>query len=314
MKKGIKNNYKFIIGIIVGLIVSVVVVCAETSSVINSTDVSYNSTSTVQKAIDELYSKADIRKRKNFIYAYKYDQANSVTKCITGDESTCVPTECYKSGQNNCPAGTIVNYKVNDSDTVRFHVIKDDGSKLTMQSQKNTIYNIFWNTDSNKTEGPKTILNALESATIGWENVNTLNYTIGNSGLGYSGCDFSSLDCSTSTYTLSKSGVRARMITVQEAKELNCKFDTVKSCQIWMYNYLNDSTNYGGTNNDTNVAALSPSPYVKIINYGYWTMSTTPSTNPDPYNIRGSGKIVPSADCAGLNLFGARAVVEVNKE
>lgn len=43
-----------------------------------------------------------------------------------------------------CAAGIIIDYKVNDSEIVGFHVMFDDGTTMTMKSQMNTINNIYW--------------------------------------------------------------------------------------------------------------------------------------------------------------------------
>ena len=177
MKNKLKNKYIFIpLGILIVLMIFLGGVYAATT--IAGSSVTYSNSSsgllatTVQAAIDELYTQTDIRKMGNFIGAYKYSTATS-TKCITGNESTCVKSTCYKTKTSgSCPAGTIIKYKVNDSDIVTFHVMYDTGSTMTMQSQKNILYGTRWyqsdptNGFSNTT-GPIVALPALESATAG---------------------------------------------------------------------------------------------------------------------------------------------------
>ncbi len=67
MKRIIKNNYKFILGIIVGLIISITTVYA-VDAYIESNKVSFDNkhtkTNTVQDAIDELYERSGIHKEK----------------------------------------------------------------------------------------------------------------------------------------------------------------------------------------------------------------------------------------------------------
>ena len=79
----------------------------------------------------------------NIISVYEYNQElGNANYCVTGDEDTCKLSNCYKTKtENSCPPGTIVNYKVNNSKIVRFHVVHDDGETMTLQSQENTIYN-----------------------------------------------------------------------------------------------------------------------------------------------------------------------------
>ena len=182
--KILKKNYKLLIGFILGLVVAVTGVYAAT--VITSKDISYDNTTSklsstnVKDALDELSKKTELKNRDNIVEGYTYNAST----CVTGEESTCVKTTCYKSTTSgSCPAGTIIKYKVNDTDIVTFHVMYDNGSTLTMQSQKNTINNTMWisaadyateNTDgtscrstSCNDEGPMTVLITLERATRG---------------------------------------------------------------------------------------------------------------------------------------------------
>ena len=69
MKKVIKNNYKLIIGIIIGLVISVSGVYAATA-IIQSKEVNYDNSSShgsytnVQDSIDELYERSGLTKSK----------------------------------------------------------------------------------------------------------------------------------------------------------------------------------------------------------------------------------------------------------
>ena len=90
------------------------------------------------------------------------------------------------------------------------------------------------------------------------------------------------------------------MITMQEALALGCT-TSQQSCPNWMINYLNESTNYGGTVNDTTGSR----------NYGYWTMSAASSSSANAWYVRFSGYVgISSTSSTGI---GARAVVVVNK-
>ena len=295
------------------------------ASVIAASNVGYSDNNdlgadNVQDAIDKLNLKTDIRKRNNFISAYTY---NSST-CVTGEEDTCIKTDCYKTKTaGSCPSGTIIKYKVNDTDIVTFHVMYDNGSTLTMQSQKNIINNTMWisnadyeteNTDktscgydSCNDEGPMTVLIALERATNSWTNINDQNYTMGTTSFktnAFTGCNKYN-SCTTNTYTLPSRTVKARMITVQEAVNLGCT-ETPKSCPNWMNNYLYDSTNYGGTINDTSIDSTTESH-----NYGYWTMTANSS------NVTISWYVYSNGFLSNYNNYGighgARAVVVVSK-
>ena len=320
-----KKNIKFIvIGLITGCIIAGCGVYAATY--INAENVSYTNTTSglsatnVQDALDEAYSKSDVRNKGNFISMYKYNAST----CVTGEESTCVATKCYANYYApSCSVGDIVKYKVNDTDIVTFHVISDMGTTLRMQAQKNTVYSSNWisesdyseeNTDSTSCssatacadEGPVTVLEALESATAGWTNVNDLTYALGTTVFktnAFTGCSSYS-SCNTTPYKLSSRTAKARMITQQEVASLGCT-TTNQSCPIWMHNYLARSASYGGTKNDTNVGPDGGG------NYGYWTLSASTASDSVAWVVMDFGKV---NSLWVSYYYGSRAVVEVHKQ
>ena len=200
--------------------------------------------------------------------AYIYNETRGTNNyCVTGDESTCQATNCYKNKTaGSCPVGTIIDYKVNNTETVRFHVIEDKGSTMTMQSQKNTVTKEMWYTEYDNTKGPLTVLPTLESATSGWTNVNNQTYTMGTTVFknnAYTGCRFidesQSYSCSKNIYKLSSRTAKSRMITIQEALAVGCTGND-RECPKWMYNYLKSSTVFDGTIDEGEDS-------------GYWTMN-----------------------------------------
>ncbi len=302
----IKRNYKLIVGIIIGLLIAGTTVYAAT--IISSINVGYSNENSklvadnVQDAIDEVYkkaseSKAPQPKNENIKAMYYYDE-NKESKdfCVTGDEKTCKVNTCYLNNtEGSCSPGTIVEYMVNEKEKIRFHVIKDNGSTLTLQSQKNTVSQKAWYEAANdNTKGPLTILESLEDATSNWSNVNEFNYSIGtkDSTLGYSGCHIPS--CATKSYSLEKENIKARMITFQEAISFGC-YD---ACPVWMINYLTTSTSYGGTKNADN-----------YVDFDYWTMSAAAWGTDMSFRIMHN--IINSYYIE--NIGGARAVVEITK-
>lgn len=311
VKEVLKRNYKMVLGIIIGILISGVGVYATIT--ISSSNVSYNNSQSglkstdIKGAIDELYEKTDIRKQGNYVSGYTYSTENS-TKCITGEENTCKKSTCYKSKTSgSCKSGDIIKYKVNDTDIVTFHVMNDNGPTLTMQSQKNIINNIEWNKESDNTKGPMTVLPALEKTTKGWSNVNDQTYTMGSTsfdGNSNTGCKINNTEiiCTRNRYTLEERTAKARMITAQEAAKLGCR-ESSGSCPIWMYNYLAVSTYYGGTMNDKSL-------YENIGNNGYWTMSTDLNSN-NVFQIDFVAMI--RSNNQNLPSYGARAVVVVSK-
>ncbi len=320
MKKIIKKHYKIVIGVIIGLIISIPVVYAA-QTVLSGDEISYNNgtshgiSDNVQGAIDELYKKINSYKEyipngnpnRNIVKAYKYDEdSNSSTYCVTGEEEKCFMTSCYDNkAKDSCPPGTIIEYKVNDSDTIRFHVVHDDGEILTLQSQKNIVYTTAWNSNGKRSEGPLTILSALEEKTNNWTNVNYLDYSIGDesSTLGYSECGYytNTADCKDKSYEMVKNSVRSRMITGQEIISFGCNGSNNR-CPIWIRNYLSNSESNGGTKNDTTVES----------NFGYFTMSTYLNMEQATAIVMTS-KILGWSEVAFKDYYGARAVVEISK-
>ena len=289
-----------------------------------------NSREFTEKIVNRLEQiKSYTYNNKNIVSAYTYNQTSGASNyCITGDEKTCEQISIMSD--TSVLTGTIINYKVNDTETVRFHVMYDNGTTMTMQSQKNTINNTPWisaadyvteNTDgtncsytSCNDEGPMTALVALERATKSWTNVNDQTYTIGTTSLSskgkFTGCD-SYNSCVSNKYTLDSRTTKTRMITLQEAVNLGCTNST-RSCPIWMFNYLRGSSSFGGTSDNTK------DPATGLYNYGYWTMNTTYNFGDNlAWYVYAYGRVEHSGNGVGNGTSssdrGARAVVVVNK-
>ena len=249
---------------------------------------------------------------KNIVAAYTYSQVSTATNyCITGDEDTCNKIS-ITTNDTNIPAGTIIQYKVNDTETVRFHVIEDMGTKLKLQSQKNTVNNVAWyaeentnddgttTTIANNTKGPLTILPKLEETTSTWSNVNDQTYIMGTTVFKdneFTGCD-TTIACIKNTYVLEEKTNKSRMITLQEAISLGCTQEN-KTCPIWMSNYLNNSTGYEGTEDDSEGGNA------------YWTLSTGAYSSENAWYVGFSRRV--GYNTTNFANYGARAVVEINK-
>lgn len=320
MKK--MNNKGFAIStMLYGLLILIVLVVSMILSIMafnrkNSREFS----ETVVDGLEKYYT------NQNIMAAYTYDSST----CVTGEESTCKQI-LITSSDRNIPAGTIIKYKVNDTDVVTFHVMYDSASTITMQSQKNIVNNTEWinasdyaraNRDgtvcshnSCNDEGPITALVALEKATESWKYVNNQKYTMGTTVFrtnAFTGSN--SYGTATSNiYTLPERTAKARMITLQEVFAYSCGGSS-STCPKWMYNYLYNSKSYGGTVSDNEKDSVTG-------NYkqGYWTM-TAYSSNGASYIfawvIFNNGAVYPSNApyCFTSSAYmGARAVVVINK-
>ncbi len=248
------------------------------------------------------------KSNSNITNIWKYDQTSgSSTFCVTGEESTCqsiAPQETYL-------AGTIIKYKVNDSLEKYFHVMFDDGDTLTLQQRENTVYDTAWYKEAkDNSKGPITILPVLEDATSTWSNVLDQTYTLGSTVFkdnAFTDCSYDNtnklFNCTANKYTLPERTAKARMITAQEISALGCTIN-FRACPVWMYNYLSNSVNYGGTVNQ------SEGEYGA--NIGYWSTSTSLSYAEDVWGVRYNGNVIDVNYTSNTNL-GGRAVVKIRK-
>ena len=99
MKKIVKKHYKFIIGLIIGIIISTTVTYGA-ENILSGSDVSYNtgtshgSKNNIQGAIDELYEKADSCTPKDPIESNKCKVVTGTGKTL-GDEIKCGSESFY---------------------------------------------------------------------------------------------------------------------------------------------------------------------------------------------------------------------------
>jgi len=251
------------------------------------------------------WEKTTVSNNKNILEAYTYN----LETCQTGEETTCVK---LTSLPQTVEAGTIIKYRVSNTEVKYFHVMFDNGKTLTMQQRENTKEESAWsygepnrNTKDDNKLGPTTALSILENATKGWTYVKTQTYTPGTTVFkenAYTGCgDNNSLDCIKNVYTMKERNGKARMITAQEAKLLGCKLANMGTCPVWMTNYLTSSTSYGGK--------------VEGEASGYWTMSATSFNSIYALYVNFTRMIRP-LETSGDNYtspVGVRAVVVIDK-
>ena len=242
----------------------------------------------------------------NIKAVYTYNEET----CQTGNETTCNYSTCLLD--NTCVAGTIVDFQVDNNTTnntnkndvtsgiMRFHVLTDNTTTLTMQSQRNVVRGVAWNTEkTDNIYGPTTILNYLETATNDWINVNTLNYSIGDNDttLGYSKCSTIN-NCNETSYELSKSNTKSRLITLFELTNIGNCSETNGQCAKWLINYLYRNLTYNNI-------------YFYNVrgNGSYLTMNTI---GENAAKIVGCNNKIVNININNTDT-GARAVVEINK-
>ena len=253
---------------------------------------------------------------------YKYNQDGSgeetdYTGCLGGSEAGCSNIVSTINKNTTYGVGDIVKYEVADGVEKYFNVLYDNGSTLTLQQRENTIANTAWYSPLGNSQGPTTILSALETSTNGWNYVNNQTYTFGATTFGKTtfsatatGCIWTksttpdSSSCTIMQYpSFTKTDVKARLITAQEAGEMNCQMQTLKTCKKFMNNYLKESKSNGGSFTAKDVKGNNT--------YGYWTMTAKANDNDSALYVSGQGNILSNYTTG--SDYGARAVVEINK-
>lgn len=177
-------------------------------------------------------------------------------------------------------------YKVNENESLPFYVIDQEKSNgdiyLTLISAKDITQSIWYR--GINIAGPIAAMNSLQKATASWNNVSQNSFNMGVDEFKnnkFTGC--SDNKCTKNTYTKTFSSQNARLITVQEAMDLGCRFwnesNSHASCPFYLYNNLFSSKSYNGTSNDTTAGI------------GYWTMNADSEYKNNAIAIFSSGDI-----------------------
>jgi len=138
---------------------------------------------------------------------------------------------------------------------------------------------------------------ALEEATKTWSNVNNQTFKMGKTVFmtnEYTSCDQAGICSGDDSYRLDRRTVKARMITVQEAKVLGCN-DKNGSCPRWLFNYLNGST-------VNNIDEMAGDRYFTLNRYENYSSTCIAISNNGNFAL-------PSVS----DQLGTRAVVVINK-
>ena len=142
----------------------------------------------------------------------------------TTDASATTVPACATSG--TCEAGTPFAIKVNDTETYKFYVLSDTGTKVTLIMDRNIAGCNHWidsedyaeaNQDDGTVcetwactdEGPITALKTVESETSDWTNIPLMTYTLTDD---YNNPPYYS--------ALTRTDVRARIISMTEVDEI----------------------------------------------------------------------------------------------
>lgn len=148
-----------------------------------------------------------------------------------------ISNECVREG-NTCSldaikSGVSIDVSVSDTETYKFYVLNDDGTKLTLIMDEMFTDNLYW--DDVNTNGPTVLIDYMSAKVKNWVNVKDLTYTLGSSV--YNGCTEYNA-CTSNVYTLSSVNSKARLPMVQELSNIGCT-NEAGSCPSWLTNGLN---------------------------------------------------------------------------
>lgn len=180
-----------------------------------------------------------------------------------------ISNECVKANNkcdsNSIKSGISLDLSVNDNETYKFYVLKDDGDILTLIMDEYLSNNKWSNSINN---GPDNVMDYLINSTKNWTNVTdiTLNLNGINSN-NYNGCQTYN-SCQSNIYTINSFNSKARLPMVQELADLGCT-TTAGSCPSWLNNLSSQDIGYWTSSVNTNVW------YVSYDN----RLNTTSSTN-----------------------------------
>ena len=215
----------------------------------------------------------------NDIIKKNQSKKNPIISSLNGSstEFDCIDNE------TTCSIGSNIEVRVNDSTTYNFYILGDDGKKLTLILDRNLGEPIAWKSFVQESDqkqafnkGPIDVLTELNVRTNNWNNINNIeDYNYINSdhtnrpdtyqGIGIENGKTTVVGKDGSIITI-EGNTKARLLTLEEAKEFGCNKSTNNSCsQSFIYGNL--KAEYG-----TNTP------------YGYWLL-TTNSTNANNYNV-----------------------------
>lgn len=331
IKEFARKNYKLVIGFIVGIVLSGTTCYAVT--VLSSTEVSYNNTdsdlsaTTVQGAIDEVYTKT-----QNALYKRKCKDCPKCIRASTLHTELCTQTSdnYFCSGAGYTTSGSkktnVITYgsigtsgvltsgdafdcdvngdSIYDSNTERFYYVTD--------MDENTAVMIYYNNVSsgspmasstfaydasesaNNIKGPLTAIKQLPT-TSQWSNISLTN-TIRKITNEVGG---NTTTIGTLPTEFSYEGYAARLLTVSEVESV---------CTIGLSNFVVgelDECNYLLEN--TKFSSKT------ITSYAYWLENPASTAGRSAWFVAGNLRAVSAADTLDSSAYSVRPAIEVQK-
>ena len=195
----------------------------------------------------------------------------------TNDFATTVH-ECATAGIT-CTTGEKFAIEVAPGNIRNFYVVSDISNKVTLIMDRNIDETIVaWNSSGEKSGGPITALNHLESQTREWTNIPAKTYTLADD---------------QGQYTIERTNARARMLTITEATAVGCTGyynGSSATCPNWLFGNL-------GTSNPP---------------YAYWLSSALAVGSNRAWRADRLGR-VDNDDVSNDSVYGVRPVIEISK-
>ena len=249
--------------------------------------------------------------------------SNGTSEKVSGSSYATLVSDAAPTGVSY---GDKYTYKVNDSDTFNFYVLKVEGDKVNLIMDRNICNDgtvatetkkclIPWRLGAdNNNYGPDTAMTYLYNATKNWTNVSNMELTYtdeNNSGTnyGYTGITTNNgvatitgkNGASNTTIGTTSLPLKARLPKESEVMGAGCTTST-GSCPAWLVDYLNDSS------------TPSSSYYynIEFISgiYGYWLLSSNPGRSTSALLVHSSGK-VGSDSTSHASGDGVRPVITI---
>lgn len=154
--------------------------------------------------------------------------------------------ECAKENNicdlDDIKSGIFLDLSVNDNESYKFNLIKDDGNNLTLIMSNSFDDNATWNINN--------LLEYLDAKTSNWYNVLDITYSLeGTDSNNYNDCDNYN-NCVSNSYNYNVKNSKARLPMVQDLIILGCT-NVAGSCPGWLGDELS-SNNFGYWTSNTN--------------------------------------------------------------
>ena len=253
--------------------------------------------------------------------------SNGTVEKVSGPTYATLVSDAAPTGVSY---GDKYTYKVNDTDTFNFYVLKVEGDKVHLIMDRNICEDgtvatetnkclVAWHAGADNNYGPDTAMAYLYNATKNWSNVPNMELTYmdeNNSGTnyGYTGITTSNGEAtitgkngaSNTTIGTASAPLKARLPKESEVSGTDGKHCTESSgsCPAWLVEYLSDSSTPSSSyySNNELISGI----------YGYWLLSSDLGNSSSARYVGYYGN-VDFNEASRASVNGVRPVITVLK-